>query len=480
MKRATITLRRKETEELAILASHGLTSEEQSRGVYRFDEGITGRIFTTAKPFVVPDVNKEPLFLNKTGARSIEKDGLAFLGVPIVLQNQAIGVLSVDALFGRDVSFEEDLQFLTVLAGLIAQLISINDQVEERERVLVQANKSLKKDLSGRCDNFFNLAQSPAMSEIHKVIRKVAETDATVLLLGESGTGKTLIAQIIHELSRRSLFPFVQSNIAALPENLMESELFGHEKGAFTGATQSQMGRLEEADKGTLFLDEIGELSQSAQVKFLRFIQDREFERLGSTKTKSVDIRIIAATNRNLEQSIRQGLFREDLFYRLNVVPINLPSLRSRKEDVRALALFFAGKFSRKYGRNVEFTQEAIEALTSHQWPGNVRELENLVERLAILWDGGPIGYSQIIPYITTSSGQEDTKRNGSHDYLSKGAGDSLQDLEKYRLIQALESNKWIQTKAAKELGISLRQIGYKIRKHQLEETVRIGRNANS
>ncbi|MFC1834483.1 sigma 54-interacting transcriptional regulator [Thermodesulfobacteriota bacterium] len=306
MKRATITLKRNSTAELAILASHGMTPEEQSRGVYRMDEGVTGLIFTTAKPFVVPDISKEPLFLNKTGARGIEKDGLAFLGVPIILQNQAVGVLSVDTLFDRDISFEEDLQFLTVLASLIAQLISLNDQVEARERVLVQANKSLKKDLSGRCDSFFNLAQSRAMSEIQKVIRKVASTDATVLLLGESGTGKTLVAQIIHELSRRSLFPFVQSNIAALPENLLESELFGYEKGAFTGAIHSRMGRMEEADRGTLFLDEIGELSPSTQVKFLRFIQDREFERLGSTKTKSVDVRIVAATNKDLQQGVKR------------------------------------------------------------------------------------------------------------------------------------------------------------------------------
>jgi Nif-specific regulatory protein len=478
MKRATITLKRKDTEELAILASHGMTTEEQGRGVYRLDEGVTGQIFSTAKPFAVPDVSKEPLFLNKTGARGIEKDGLAFLGVPIIVQNQAVGVLSVDRLFDRDVYFEEDLQFLTVLAGLIAQLISLNDQVEARERVLVQANKSLKKDLSRRFDSFFNMAQSPIMKEIQKVIRKVAATDATVLLLGESGTGKTLVAQIIHELSRRGLYPFVQSNIAVLPESLLESELFGYEKGAFTGATESRMGRVEEADKGTLFLDEIGELSQSTQVKFLRFLQDRQFERLGSTKIKSVDVRIVAATNRNLEQGVREGTFREDLYYRLNVVPINLPPLRSRKEDVDALVHFFAGKFSRTYGCNLEFSYEAVEALKTHQWPGNVRELENLVERLAILWEGGPIGYSQIMPYITNPTEPERSTGPDAEDAPSGGRADSLHDMEKRRLIRALETNNWVQTRAAKELGISLRQIGYKIRKHQLEDLVKTRRSA--
>lgn len=472
MKRATITLKRKDSEELAILASHGMSSEEQSRGVYRLDEGVTGLIFTTAKPFVVPDVSKEPLFLNKTGARGIEKDSLAFLGVPIVLQHQPVGVLSVDRLFDLEISFEEDLQFLTILAGLIAQLVSLNDQVEARERVLVQTSKSLKKDLSGRFDSFFNIAQSPAMNESHKAIRKVAATDASVLLLGESGTGKTLVAQIIHELSPRSLFPFVQSNIAALPESLLESELFGYEKGAFTGATQSRMGRVEEADKGTLFLDEVGELSQSTQTKFLRFLQDREFERLGSAKTRTVDVRIVAATNKDLEQGVRDGVFREDLYYRLNVVPIHIPPLRDRKEDVKALVSFFARKFSRKYGRRLEFTKDGIEALKSHDWPGNVRELENLVERLAILWEGGPIGYSHIEPYIPSRDRRDDSA-GAQVEETPDQAGDSLQEVERKRLIRALEANNWVQTRAAKELGISLRQIGYKIRKYNLEDLLK-------
>ncbi|MEJ2716848.1 MAG: sigma 54-interacting transcriptional regulator [Deltaproteobacteria bacterium] len=476
MKRATITLKREESPELAIAASHGMTTQEQSRGVYRLDEGVTGLIFTTGKPFVVPDVSKEPLFLNKTGARAIEKDGLSFLGVPIILHNKTVGVLSVDRLFDTDVSFEEDLQFLTVLAGLIAQLISLNDQVRARERVLLQANKSLKKDLSGKFQSFFGLAQSPVMEKIQKVVRKVAETDATVLLLGESGTGKTLVAQIIHELSPRSRYAFVQCNSAALPESLLESELFGYEKGAFTGANENRMGRVEEADKGTLFLDEIGELSQSIQVKFLRFLQDRQFERLGSTKTRSVDVRIVAATNRDLEQGVREATFREDLYYRLNVFPIYLPPLRARKEDMEMLVGFFARKFSRKYGCNLEFTRNAIDALKNHPWPGNVRELENLLERLAIMWEGGPIGFSQIVPYISHAPRPQGPTDRDLAASPSQGTEDTLQDTEKRRLIRALETNSWVQTRAAQELGITLRQIGYKIRKHRLEDMVKTRR----
>ncbi len=480
MKRGTVTLRLEGTSELAILASHGLTQEEQGRGVYKFDEGVTGRIFTTARPFVVPDVSKEPLFLNKTGARGIDKDGFAFLGVPIIVQNQVVGVLTVDRLFDEEISFDEDLQFLTALAGIISQLIYLNDQVEARERILVQATKSLKTELTGRCDSFFKLSQSPPMEEIHKVIKKVAATDATILLLGESGVGKTLVAQIIHELSHRSVYPFVQSNISALPETLLESELFGYEKGAFTGANQSKIGRVEEADKGTLFLDEIGELAQSTQVKFLRFLQDQEFERLGSSRTRNVDVRIVAATNKDLEQCVKEGTFRGDLYYRLNVVPINLPPLRSRKEDIDALVQFFARKFSRKYRRKLEFTPKALKALKDHNWPGNVREMENLVERLAILWEGGQIGYSNITPYISRRHGKIEESNTSPQNPPDMGAAESLQEIEKRRVLMALESNHWIQTRAAKELGISLRQIGYKIKKYELEDLVKLNRNSNS
>jgi Nif-specific regulatory protein len=480
MKRATITLKSQETNELVILASHGLTPEEQRRGVYRLNEGVTGLIFTTAKPFVVPDVSKEPLFLNKTGARGIEKDGLVFLGVPVVARNEVAGVLTVDRLFDEEISFDEDLQFLTALAGLIGQLISLNDQVEARERILVQATKSLKTDLNGKSNSFFKTTQSSIIGEIHRVIRKVAPTDATILLLGESGTGKTLVAQIIHEMSMRSVYPFVQSNISAIPENLLESELFGYEKGAFTGATQNKMGRVEEADKGTLFLDEIGELSPSAQVKFLRFLQDQEFERLGSAKTRKVNVRIVAATNKNMEQSVEEGTFRGDLYYRLNVAPIWLPPLRSRKEDIGALSDFFADKFSQKYRCKIEFTPAARQALENYAWPGNIRELENLVERLAILWDGGKIRYSHVAPYIGHPPDSREQAKSSESETHSPEDASSLRQMEKRSLIGALEKNNWVQTRAARDLGISLRQIGYKIKKYNLEEMVKTNRSSKT
>ncbi len=314
MKRATVTLKSGEKGHLMIRASHGLTSEEKRRGVYRLDEGVTGLVFSSVEPFVVPDISKEPLFLNKTGARKIEKGKLSFLGVPIVLHGNPVGVLSVDRLFDEDISFEEDIRFLTILAALIAQLISLNYQVKAREENLLRANKSLKSEIAAKSSNFFSVSRSPSMAEVKQLIKKVAPTKATVLLLGESGTGKTLVARIIHELSTRAGFAFVKVNSAALPDNLLESELFGYEKGAFTGAGDSKIGRVEEAEGGTIFLDEIGELSLPLQAKLLRFLQDKEFERLGSTKTRKVDVRIIAATNKDLATAVETGTFRQDLY----------------------------------------------------------------------------------------------------------------------------------------------------------------------
>jgi Nif-specific regulatory protein len=471
MKRATITLKRGDPGVLAILASHGLTEDERERGIYRLDEGVTGLIFSSGKPFVVPDVSKEPLFLNRTGSREIDKDRITFIGVPITLQDETVGVLSVDRLFKEDVAFEEDFQFLTVLATLVAQLISLNDQVEAREQNLRRANLSLKWELSKKCTSFFKIGRSPAMVEVQKLIRKVAVTNATVLLLGESGTGKTLAAQIIHELSTRSSAPFIGINSAALPDNLLESELFGYEKGAFTGATSSKIGRVEEAHGGTLFLDEIGEISINTQAKLLRFLQDREFERLGGNKARRVDVRIVAATNRSIRQAVREGSFREDLYYRLNVFPISIPPLRERIEDLEALVEFFSQKLSRKYGCSLEFTPASLQALREYSWPGNVRELENLIERLAIMWEGEPVDVPDLIPFIGHAIPQQTSYATpASEDRLPCS---SLEEVERTRLLEALEGNRWVQTRAAKDLGISMRQIGYKIKKYKLEHLVR-------
>jgi Nif-specific regulatory protein len=464
MKRATITLVDEEEDHLRIQVSHGLSQKEKSRGVYHLDEGVTGLIFRTGEPAVVPDISREPLFLNKTRARQIDKGTISFIGVPVMIHGKPVGVLSVDRLFGEEVSFEEDVRFLTILAAVIAQLVSLHDQVKARERNLIRANRSLKANISRKCSNFFTTAKSGAMADVQQLIRKVAPTRATVLLLGESGTGKTLVAQIIHELSNRSGAAFMKVNCAAVPENLLESELFGHEKGAFTGAAEARIGRVEEADGGTLFLDEIGDLAPATQAKLLRFLQDKEFERLGSNKTRTVDLRVIAATNRDLEEAVQKGLFRSDLYYRLNVFPITVPAVKERREDIEPLVKFFVDMVCREYGCDLRFERGALRTLVDYSWPGNVREIENLVERLAIISGGDPIGENDLSPYIGQAKGAQTSA------YLS--ATGSLAHTEKLRIQGALHRNKGIQSRAAGELGITLRQIGYKIKKYGLQEYV--------
>lgn len=469
MKRATITLMDQDTGQLVISASHGLTQEESARGVYNMDEGVTGRIFQSGQPYCVHDIREEPLFLDKTGARKIEKERISFIGVPILLHNDPMGVLNVDRLFGDNVSFEEDVSFLRVVATLIAQFISINQQVRKREEGLRRENVSLRSKLSRVNKGPFIVGASHAMLEVQRQIEKVAPTRATVLLLGESGTGKSLIAKIIHELSDRKGQPFVKVNCASIPENLLESELFGYEKGAFTGASASRGGRFEDADGGTIFLDEIGELSMAVQAKLLRVLQDKEFERLGDNRTRRVDVRILTATNRNLGELVEQERFRPDLYYRLNVFPINVPPLRERNEDVIRLLNHFLQKMSREYGRSLSFTPGALKMLATYTWPGNVREMENLVERLVIMAESARLDTGMILPYLAQERRDGKLQPVESNGADNGGNGPTLQDMERNEIIAALRRNDWIQHKGAKDLGITQRQMGYRVRKYKLE-----------
>ncbi len=461
MKRATVTLL-DDSGQLAIRASHGLSKEERERGVYRMNEGVTGHIFQTGKPFIVPDVAKEPLFLDKTRSRGLERGRISFIGVPILVGQQPVGVLNVDRLFEDEVHFEEDVSFLCVVATLFGQFIQLNRHFQERELTLRKEISQLRSKLSSSYQRFFIVGKSQPMERVRQMIEKVAPTRATVLLLGESGTGKTLTARIIHELSERHAQPFIKVNCAALPETLLESELFGHEKGAFTGAVAPKAGRFEEADGGTIFLDEIGELTLAVQSKLLRVIQEKEFERLGSVKTRKVDVRIITATNKDLAEEVRRGRFREDLFYRLNVFPIRVPALRERPDDIPALLNHFLDTMEKEYSRRLVFTPQALEALMRHDWPGNVREMENLVERLAIMVEGETIDVSDVPLLAQGSAARADEGEEHA----------SLLDIEKREVVSALERHRFIQSRAARELGITLRQMGYRIKKFNLESIV--------
>jgi Nif-specific regulatory protein len=476
MKRATVTLIDRATGRLAISASHGLTREEQERGVYRLDEGVTGRIFRTAAPYYVPDIRKEPLFLDKTGSRGLEKGRVSFVGVPILLHGSPIGVLNVDRLFGDEVAYEEDIRFLGVVATLIAQFISLNEKIAAREAELRRENVSLKQRIAKEGKGPYIVGKSLAMLEVERQMEKVAPTRATVLLLGESGTGKTLIARIIHELSARNQHPFIKVNCAAIPETLLESELFGFEKGAFTGATGSKPGRFEEAHLGTIFLDEVGELPAGLQAKLLRVLQDREFERLGSNKTRQVDVRILAATNKDLGQMAEAGAFRQDLYFRLSVFPIQAPPLRARKEDIPGLLNHFLRKVAREYGRDLTLTPAALDLLVAHDWPGNVREMENLIERLVILADAERVDADSIAPHLHPAREPAPAAVPPGPQSAAHGPHASLRDMEKAEVLAALRRCGWVQCKAARDLGLSARQMGYRIKTFGLAGLVAVER----
>ena len=480
MERATLALLDESGLHLSIRASYGLSVEEEQRGVYGLSEGIYGQVFSTASPFVVPDVHSEPLFLNRTGARAkISKKTISFIGVPVILTGVTVGVLSVDRLFGSDVSFEEDVRFLTVLAALIAQFLNLHRAIHKERELLVQENLSLKEKLHGRYHRHQIIGQSKAMQEVYWNIERVAPSVATVLLLGESGTGKELVARAVHDASPRKDRPFIKVNCAALPENLLESELFGHEKGAFTGAVVARVGRFEQADGGTLFLDEIGELPLLLQAKLLRVLQEQQFERLGGSRTLSVDVRIIAATNINLEQAVAQGLFRNDLYYRLNVVPLHLPPLRKRRDDIPLLLDHFLRASNKRNEKSLRMSREFLDFLTEYDWPGNVRELQNLVERLVILAASEVLRVEELPDYmvkpeignIPPALRPAVSQPTTTHTQATAQpqARKSLRDLEREQVESALIRNGWVQSRAARELGLTQRQMGYRIKKFALE-----------
>jgi Nif-specific regulatory protein len=472
MERATLLLLDEETQCLTIKASCGLSEAEEMRGVYKPNEGICGQIFQSRSPFVVPDIHSEPLFLNRTGARSgISKTKMSFLGVPVQINGEPVGVLTVDRLFGMEVSFEEDIRFLTVLSTLISQFLTLHTAIRKKEEILLEENRSLKARLHNLHDGHFIIGHSKPMQDVFSIISKIAKSSVTALLLGESGTGKELVARAIHESGNRKDKPFVKVNCAALPETLLESELFGHERGAFTGAYATRAGRFELADNGTIFLDEIGEMPLSLQAKMLRVLQEKQFERIGGSKTFDVDVRIVAATNVSLEKAVAKGLFRADLYYRLNVVPIVLPPLRDRKEDIPLLFNHFLRGSNERNTKKLSLTPELLDFLVTYPWPGNVREMQNLVERMVILAEGERLTLADLTPDILSSTRDhpEDHKKppleNSSNE---QGVRQSLYDIERTEVEAALKRHGWVQVRAARELGLTQRQIGYRIRKYKL------------
>jgi len=344
------------------------------------------------------------------------------------------------------------------------ELLIVLERALERARLLAE-NSRLRDKLRERNAFGHIVASHPAMVDVLRMAEQVAQSKATVLVLGETGTGKELVAELIHRQSPRKSRPLVRLNCAALSESLLESELFGHERGAFTGAVGRREGRFEQADGGTLFLDEVSEIPMATQVKLLRVLQERSFERVGGNEPVSVDVRIVAASNRDLVQRIREGLFREDLYYRLNVVTLELPALRERASDIPELASFFVRRYAEENGKTIEgFDDAALAALSAYAWPGNVRELENVVERAVVLAPGARIGVEQL-PRALQQHDEEARK-----DEAPRIPGATIAELERYAILKTLEVCKGSSSRAAAILGISARKIQYKLREYSGDE----------
>jgi Nif-specific regulatory protein len=463
MLRGTLTLLNRETGEISIEAAHGLSPSQRERGRYRRGEGVTGKVVESGKPAVVPRISDEPMFLDRTGARAkLGREDISFICVPIKLGAEVIGTLSADRLFDEHVALEEDVRLLSIIASMIAQAVRLRQSAEEERQRLSAEVARLQEALEERFRPDNIIGSSRAMQGVYDLIAQVSGSNATVLISGESGTGKELVAHAIHYKSPRANKPFIRVNCAALPETVLESELFGHERGAFTGAVAQRKGRFELAHSGSIFLDEVGDFSPTTQIKLLRVLQEREFERLGSTQTTKVDVRVIAATNRDLERLIATGEFRQDLYYRLCVFPIHIPPLRERKTDIPMLVDHFMEKYAGAAGRPVRrITASAMEKLTRYDWPGNVRELENCIERAILLAREGTIHTDHLPPSVQAVVGIP----------LVEGEGleAALDNLERDMIVEALRQTKGNRAEAARQLGITERLMGLRVGKHRID-----------
>ena len=455
MLRGTFTLLQGDT--LTIEASQGLDENERQLGRYHIGEGITGHVAETGRPHLIPDIRRDSRFLNRTKSRD-SKEPVAFICVPIIHLEQVVGTLSIDRRIAPDTDLENDMALLEIIGNITAEAVSVAQKEHEERENLLEENRKLRRMLAENPGEM--VGNCRAMQQVYELVRQVAPSDATVLIRGSSGTGKELVARAIVNLSPRREKPFVCLNCAALPENLVESELFGHEKGAFTGATGRRIGRAEAADGGTLFLDEIGDLSLQTQVKLLRFIQERTFSRVGSNAELRSNVRFLAATSRNLEELMSKKLFREDLYYRLNIFPISMPDLSKRKSDIILLAEHFIEKMNVKYGKKVSrLSTPAINMLMAYHWPGNVRELENCIERAVLTAQDECIHGYNLPPSLQTG------KESGT-ELLPDGKAsfNTLVDsYERELIVEALKRNSGNMSAAARDLGLSPRVIHYKI-----------------
>lgn len=491
-----------------MVATTGWTPQIASRIRTQVPQKAIDQLVATATPLVVQDVASDPLFEGHVDLfEPVERAKVSFIGVPIKADTRVIGTLSIDRIWDGSATFrfDDDVRFLTMVANLVGQTVRLHDMVaRDRDRLIEQTHrleKALNEDGGEALPAVGIIGDSPPVKRLVATAQIVARSNSTVLLRGESGTGKELFARAIHELSPRKDKPFIKVNCAALPEAVLESELFGHEKGAFTGALNMRQGRFELAHGGTLFLDEIGEISPAFQAKLLRVLQEGEFERVGGNRTMKVDVRLVCATNRNLEEAVSKGEFRADLYYRINVVPLILPPLRERPGDIQKLARAFLDRFNRENKRRLVLSEASVDVLTRCYFPGNVRELENCVRRTAtlaretiimphdfacstgqclsaVLWKGSapkqaastpaPVPLQPVAPPVgETLPVAEGVPAACPGADACPAVPQRL--TEKEQLLQAMERAGWVQAKAARLLNLTPRQIGYALRKHGVD-----------
>ena len=450
-----------ERSEVKITAIHGKEEwlQKEANGLkYRSGEGVLGRILANGSEIVLRRVSNDPNFLHKL---DIYDYNLPFIGVAISgSENNTIGVLAAQPESPEEEYLPELTRFMQMVANLIVLNIQLATSIADLQKNLVEERDELRREVRGKYSfDQMAIGRSESMRKVFEQVKRIGKWNSTVLIRGESGTGKELIASSIHYNSPRSNKVFVKLNCAALPETLLESELFGHEKGAFTGAVKQRQGRFEQADGGTLFLDEIGEISAMFQAKLLRVLQENEFERVGDNKSIKVNVRIVAATNKNLEAAVDDGTFREDLYYRLNVMPIKIPPLRERIEDIPDLADFIVKKISKQQGRKLKITEGAIRTLMNYDWPGNVRELENCLERASVMCEQDVID----LDVISISGVEQQTTLAPSRVAVPDVDLNDNNLNERERVTAALEQAGWVQARAARLLGMTPRQIAYRI-----------------
>ena len=463
MGRGTITILNPLRDEIGIEVAYGLPKGAVETVKYKLGEGITGRVIETGQPLAIPKISQEPLFLNRTASRKkFAAQELSFLCVPIKKGNHVIGSLSVDRPYDPAYSLEDGQKLLAVIATMIARhVVNLETIHLEKERLRAE-NLRLKTELENKYHVTNIVGNSNKMREVFQMILQVSKSNATVLIRGESGTGKELVANSIHYNSHRAQRPFIKVNCAALPANLIESELFGHEKGAFTGAIKQKQGKFELADKGTIFLDEIGSVGLDVQVSLLRVLQEKEFERVGGHATLKADVRVVAATNKNLEQAVEAEAFRGDLYYRLNVFPIYMPPLRERKTDIPLLADHFLERYARENHKDIRrLSTPAIDMLMEYHWPGNVRELENCIERAVLLCEEKVIHGYHLPPTLQTGS------ESGTLPNLS--LEEAVANLEREIIIDALKNTRGNITLAAEMLKTTVRKFGYKSKRYGID-----------